>query len=215
MTARKRATSPATSRSPVRPAAGSAARAGTSATKPAAAPGPTHVALLRALNVGGTSVLPMADLKAVFEKAGAREVKTLQAAGNVWFAAADVPACIAKVRAALAKRMKREPAIMVESLDALRALVRAKPFGAAPRPEGTTWYVAFLDRAPAALPRLPHLLPTGDVTYRTLIGRALCISVVPLPGNLSVDNVNPEKFAGVSATVRNWNTVLRLVGEQP
>jgi uncharacterized protein (DUF1697 family) len=45
----------------------------------------TFVALLRAVNVGGTGKLPMKDLKALCEKAGFLEVRTYIASGNVIF----------------------------------------------------------------------------------------------------------------------------------
>ena len=44
---------------------------------------PVFVALLRAVNVGGTGKLPMSDLKRLCEKAGFRNVRTYIASGNV------------------------------------------------------------------------------------------------------------------------------------
>ena len=43
------------------------------------------VALLRAVNVGGTGKLPMSELKAMCEAAGFDEVRTYIASGNVVF----------------------------------------------------------------------------------------------------------------------------------
>jgi len=43
---------------------------------------PTAIVLLRAVNVGGTSKLPMATLKATLEGLGCRDVRTLLASGN-------------------------------------------------------------------------------------------------------------------------------------
>src|SRR5215218_5761068 len=58
----------------------------------------SYVALLRAVNVGGTGKLPMADLKALCEAAGFQAVRTYIASGNVVFRSdADAPA----VKAAL------------------------------------------------------------------------------------------------------------------
>jgi uncharacterized protein (DUF1697 family) len=45
----------------------------------------TFVALLRAVNVGGTGKLPMSELKAMCEAAGFAEVRTFIASGNVIF----------------------------------------------------------------------------------------------------------------------------------
>lgn len=43
---------------------------------------PTAIVLLRAVNVGGTSKLPMATLKATLESLGCGDVRTLLASGN-------------------------------------------------------------------------------------------------------------------------------------
>jgi uncharacterized protein (DUF1697 family) len=45
----------------------------------------TYIALLRAVNVGGTGKLPMADLKALCAELGYRRIETFIASGNVVF----------------------------------------------------------------------------------------------------------------------------------
>src|SRR5918911_1173820 len=49
----------------------------------------TYVALLRAINVGGSSVMTMADLKAQFEAVGFANVRTYIQSGNVLFEAPE------------------------------------------------------------------------------------------------------------------------------
>ncbi|HEY3747231.1 MAG TPA: DUF1697 domain-containing protein [Gemmatimonadaceae bacterium] len=46
---------------------------------------PSFIALLRAVNVGGTSKLPMTHLKTMCEDAGFESVRTYIASGNVIF----------------------------------------------------------------------------------------------------------------------------------
>jgi uncharacterized protein (DUF1697 family) len=46
---------------------------------------PGYIALLRAVNVGGTGKLPMADLKAMCGDAGFARVQTYIASGNAVF----------------------------------------------------------------------------------------------------------------------------------
>ena len=43
----------------------------------------TYIALLRAVNVGGTGKLPMAELRTLCESAGFKDVRTYIASGNV------------------------------------------------------------------------------------------------------------------------------------
>jgi uncharacterized protein (DUF1697 family) len=44
---------------------------------------PVFIALLRAINVGGTGKLPMSDLRSLSEKAGFQNARTYIASGNV------------------------------------------------------------------------------------------------------------------------------------
>ena len=62
----------------------------------------TYIALLRAVNVGGTGKLPMADLKALCAELGYRRIETFIASGNVVFDC-DLPA--EKVEAQLERRL--------------------------------------------------------------------------------------------------------------
>jgi len=61
-----------------------------------------YIALLRAVNVGGTGKLSMTDLKAICGEAGFDHVETYIASGNVVFEAEDPPA---KVKSALEARL--------------------------------------------------------------------------------------------------------------
>ena len=64
---------------------------------------PVYVALLRAVNVGGTGKLPMTDLKRLCEEAGMTAVQTYIASGNVLFKS-DLAA--AAVQAALDEKLR-------------------------------------------------------------------------------------------------------------
>ena len=61
------------------------------------------VALLRAVNVGGTGKLPMSDLKAMCEELGFASVRTYIASGNVVFTSRKSEAAI---KTALEKRLE-------------------------------------------------------------------------------------------------------------
>ena len=58
---------------------------------------PVYVALLRAVNVGGTGKLPMSELRAMCEKAGFANARTYIASGNVVFAASESEAAVKRV----------------------------------------------------------------------------------------------------------------------
>jgi uncharacterized protein (DUF1697 family) len=105
-----------------------------------------YVALLRAVNVGGTGKLPMAELKAMCADAGFTSTKTYIASGNIVF---ESKASAAKVKAELEKRLR---AYAGKSIDValrtgaeLKTVLKANPF-AKTAPNFT--YAVFLNEKP-------------------------------------------------------------------
>jgi uncharacterized protein (DUF1697 family) len=93
----------------------------------------SYVALLRAVNVGGTGKLPMATLHAVCEAAGFAKVKTYIASGNVVFMSRLGEAQVKRtLEAALAEYAGKHVDVLVRDLDEMTALVAANPFPNAP-----------------------------------------------------------------------------------
>ena len=106
------------------------------------------VALLRAVNVGGTGKLPMAELKAFCEEAGFADVATWIASGNVVFTSRMSEA---RVKATLEKRLAtyagKPVGVLVRTADEMAAVMAANLF--ADRP-GNRVVAIFLDDAPPA-----------------------------------------------------------------
>ena len=74
------------------------------------------VALLRAVNVGGTGKLPMTELKAMCEAAGFQSVRTYIASGNVVFQSAKTEAQVkGALEAALAAYAGKPMGVLVRS----------------------------------------------------------------------------------------------------
>src|SRR5204863_7890416 len=109
----------------------------------------THVALLRAINVGGRNGLPMKDLVGLCEAAGCRDVVTYIQSGNVAFRATDAVAKklpVALERAILAKAGIAVP-VIVRDAKSLVAVAKANPFLKAGA-DLTELHVGFLAAAP-------------------------------------------------------------------
>src|SRR5690348_15140450 len=106
----------------------------------------TLIALLRAVNVGGTGKLPMSDLKALCEKAGFDNVRTYIASGNVIF---ESDRSEAQVKAALEKALQKyagKPVgVLVRSASEMAAVVAANPF---PKAAPNRTVAIFLDKPP-------------------------------------------------------------------
>jgi uncharacterized protein (DUF1697 family) len=160
-----------------------------------------YVALLRAVNVGGTGKLAMSDLKAICHAAGFLHIETYIASGNVVFQA-NMRA--GDVKRALEERLQRHAgkpvSVAVRSADELAAIVEANPFKTEPPSKTVT---IFLDHAPA-----------GDALMQAR-GRqreALHLGTREIYVHY-VDGIGRSKLtipAARSGTARNMNTVARL-----
>ncbi|MCA1399299.1 DUF1697 domain-containing protein [Bradyrhizobium sp. BRP56] len=107
---------------------------------------PRYVALLRAVNVGGTGKLPMTELKAMCVDEGFADAQTYIASGNVVFSS---KLGAAKVKAALERRLRayagKPVGVVVRNADEIAAVLKANPFPKAP-PNYTV--AIFLDEPP-------------------------------------------------------------------
>lgn len=92
---------------------------------------PVYVALLRAINVGGTGKLPMAELKSLCEGLGFADVSTFIQSGNVIFRdGGDQDEIAARLDAALAERLGKPPGVFLRRPGELAAIAKANPFAA-------------------------------------------------------------------------------------
>lgn len=109
---------------------------------------PTHIAFLRAVNVGGTGKLPMAALRAMAAALGFANPRTHIASGNLVFESA-LPAAQAQARlaAALAAHAGKPVGVVMRSPADLQALLHAPPFPEAPP---NRVLVSLLDAPPPA-----------------------------------------------------------------
>lgn len=160
-----------------------------------------YVALLRAVNVGGTGKLAMSDLAAMCVKAGFANVKTYIASGNVVFTSGKSEASVkATLEAELAAYACKPVGVMVRTADEIAAVAKANPFPDAP---GNRLVVIFLDNAPSpdALSDVRNVadeeirLGKREIYVRYSDGMADSRLIIP---------------AAKSGTGRNMNTVVKL-----
>jgi uncharacterized protein (DUF1697 family) len=106
----------------------------------------SFVALLRAVNVGGTGKLPMSDLKAMCEELGFTAVRTYIASGNVVCASRKSEAA---VKAALEKRLAayagKAVGVLVRSAAEMAQVSADNPF---PKAAPNRTMAIFLDEPP-------------------------------------------------------------------
>jgi uncharacterized protein (DUF1697 family) len=159
------------------------------------------VALLRAVNVGGTGKLPMAELKAMCEEAGFEAVETYIASGNVVF---ESPRPEGEVKQALEARLAayagRSVGALVRTAAEMAEVLAGNPFPDA-APNRTV--AIFLDAAPppdaleTATGRADEALGLGRREIYVSYGAGMGTSKLKIP-------------AAAAGTSRNMNTVARL-----
>jgi uncharacterized protein (DUF1697 family) len=92
-----------------------------------------YVALLRAVNVGGTGKLPMSDLKELCEKAGCSKVRTYIASGNVVFESRMTEAQVkTALETALAAYAGKPVGVLIRTAAEMSEVLASNPFPDAP-----------------------------------------------------------------------------------
>src|SRR3546814_11576350 len=88
-----------------------------------------YIALLRAVNVGGTGKLPMSALRAMCEAAGFSRVRTYIASGNVVFESAETEQAVRRVlEGALEDHAGKSVGVLVRTANEMAEVLAANPF---------------------------------------------------------------------------------------
>lgn len=161
----------------------------------------TLVALLRAINVGGTGKLAMNDLRQLCEDCGFRDVAMYIQSGNVVFRT-KLPAAAAKktLEQALTKKMGKSVRVAVRTGAELSSIVSDHPF---PQAAPNQLMIAFLDEPPPPDSLATTVIPGREET--ALQGREIFIHFPDGMGNGKL-KVPFQKIA----TMRNLNTATKL-----
>lgn len=159
------------------------------------------VALLRAVNVGGTGKLPMSELKAMCLACGFAGVQTYIASGNVVFTARRGEAAVQHALAAALQDYAGKPVgVLVRSAAEMTAVLTHNPFPDA-MPNRTV--AIFLDAAPppGCLAQASHVngeeMALGTREIYVHYGAGMADSKLKIP-------------AATAGTARNMNTVAKL-----
>ena len=161
----------------------------------------TTIALLRAVNVGGTGKLPMAELKAIAEGLGFEKVRTYIASGNLLFETKfEEAAAKAKLEGRLHEHAGKAVGVMVRSAAEMAKVVADNPFAEEP---GDRVVAIFLDEPPPKSALTEHKNLNDE---RIALGKREIY--VHYPGGQGTSRlIIPAAKAG---TARNMNTVEKL-----
>src|SRR5262245_27198653 len=170
-----------------------------------------HVALLRGINVGRAKRVAMADLRALVEKLGYGDVRTLLNSGNVVFSADATGArsATAKIEQGLEKKLGVSSRVIVVSADQLSDAVTGNPLAkVATNP--SRMMVAFLAR-PEDRALLTPLTRKDWKPERFALGARVAYIWCPDGILESPLSVAVNRALGDAVTVRNWATTTKLL----
>ena len=153
-----------------------------------------YVALLRGINVGGKTKVPMADLKKVLEENNFKNVKTILNSGNVIFELAEEnkQKVCERVEEILEQKFGWHIFVILRTHQEITNLVKKAPFKNTEITKDIRRYVSFLK---------------NSVENKT----ELCY-VIDLSNQPTVEAMAEaeKKYGKTNTTTRNWNTVEKI-----
>jgi len=170
---------------------------------------PTFIALLRGINVGGNRVILMADLREIFDDAGAKDIVTYIQSGNVVFthAARSPVKLTAALEARIAKATGFAVPVVLRTAAEWAAVLAANPFADS---DPDHLHVAFLVGPPPAA-ALAALTPEAYLPERcALVGREIYLCLPDGLGRSKLAGAVAKVKSVAAATTRNWRTVVKL-----
>ncbi len=173
---------------------------------------PTFITVLRAINLGAHNRIAMGDLRAMLEKIGLEDPKTLLQSGNAVFRAkAGSSAKLEQLlEQASTKHLGVTTDYFVRSAKDWQAIIEANPFPAEAKRDPARMVMICLRTAPGAgAAKVLQATIKGREVVR-IDGRQAYIVYPDGQGTSKLTIAVIERVLGTRGTARNWNTVLKL-----
>lgn len=175
---------------------------------------PRCVLLLRAVNVGGTGRVPMAELRsALAAQTALTDIETYIQSGNIICDLPPVPAdACAEVRALIAREFGVDTPVILRLHEELAASAQARPF-VDPLPEDETRVHAMFLAGPARGEAIETLAPRlGEGERLAMVGNDLWIHYgAGGAARTKLTRTVLDRALGVPGTARNLRTVRELI----
>ncbi|MDF6045659.1 DUF1697 domain-containing protein [Streptomyces sp. JH14] len=174
----------------------------------------SYAALLRGINVSGHKRVPMAELRTLLTELGHGDVRTYLQSGNAVFSSRsdDEDALTAQLERAIEDRFGFFVPCLIRNGPYLASVADACPFAAAEL-EGKQLHVTYFDR-PVDAARFAAIEADAFLPEEFRLGdRALYLYAPDGLGRSRLAEAlhRPAVTKGLTATSRNWNTVVKLV----
>jgi uncharacterized protein (DUF1697 family) len=178
---------------------------------------PTHVALLRGVNVGGHHRVAMDQLRRLVASLGHTDVATYIQSGNVVFTAggSDPTGIAAELEGALVDRVGVPARVVVLSREQLAAVVAANPYADEPDPRRVHAVFLPVEPGPDAVAEVAAAVrraaERGSRDRATVLGRVVYLHTPDGYGRSELVQQLGRTRTAAEGTARNWATVQRLL----
>ncbi len=172
------------------------------------------IAFLRGINVGGHRLIPMETLRQLFTSMGFERAKTYIQSGNVIFETREIDTNRLEkdIEKHLLQALGYEVPVLIRTDAQVSEVVRNNPFADRLAEEKAKLYVAFLTKEPGDEATSSLLSFNGEVeNYRIQNREVYCLLHKAENDRRRYALDSLEKILGVSATLRNWATVNKVL----
>jgi uncharacterized protein (DUF1697 family) len=171
-----------------------------------------YICLLRGINVSGQKIIKMEKLRETFATLGFEKISTYVQSGNVVFESkvAAGKKLAEKINSAIKKEFGFDVPVVVISAGELRKTIKANPFLKEKGIDVSKLHCTFLsDVPPKAMFKGLEKYVSGREKFKP--GHQEIYIYCPNGyGTTKLNNTNIERVLKLSATTRNWNTVMKL-----
>lgn len=172
-----------------------------------------HLALLRGINVSGHNMIKMEALKKMLENMGFQNVETYIQSGNVFVDSEDENAASVgfKIKLEIAKVFGHDvPVVMVTKSD-LELCFNNNPYLKEKDCDTKKLYVAFISKELSSLALNDLKISNFKPDEAAIDASRIYIKYAIGAGKTKLDQKYIEKKLNATATIRNWNTVTKLL----
>ncbi|WP_396153873.1 DUF1697 domain-containing protein [Flavobacterium sp.] len=172
-----------------------------------------YLALLRGINVSGHNMIKMDALKKMLENMGFQNVETYIQSGNVFFESEEENAAGIgfKIKQEISKVFGYDvPVIMVSKTD-LELCFKNNPYLKEKECDIKKLYVAFISKELTAAAINDLKISNFKPDEAAIDSNRIYIKYAIGAGKTNLDQKYIEKKLNVVATIRNWNTVTKLL----
>jgi len=174
----------------------------------------TYISLLRGINVSGKNKILMADLKAIYENTGLKNVQTYIQSGNVLFEMpenTDTQKIAASISEAISQKYGFQIAVFVESMETIEKLMALNPITELDKQDFKHIFFSLISEPPTQ--ELQEKLAQTSFLPDEYYIQEGCIfwKLVKVASESKLSNNFFESKLKIVATTRNWNTMLMLI----